>query len=49
MMTFLIVGMRGIDGIADEMANETNQYVGAVLFDIRMSVTGFAVWYSPDY
>jgi len=41
--------MRGIHGVADEMAVEAIQYVGAVLFDIRIPVTGFAVWYSPDY
>jgi hypothetical protein len=49
MTTFLIVGMHGIHGVADEMAIETDQYVEAVLFDIRISVTGFAVRFSPDY
>jgi hypothetical protein len=41
--------MCGIHGVADELAIKTNHYVGAVLFDIRISVTGFAIWYSPDY
>jgi hypothetical protein len=48
-MTTFLVGMCGIYGVGDEMANESNQYVGAVLFDIRISVTGFTVRYSPDY
>jgi len=45
----LVVGMHSIHGAADEIAIETNQYVGVVLFDIRITVTGFAVLYSSEY
>jgi len=37
--------MRGIHGAADEMAVETGQYVWVALFDIGITVTGFAVRY----
>jgi hypothetical protein len=44
----LVIGMFGVHGAADQMAIMTSPYVGAVLFDIRRPVTGFAVCDSPD-